>query len=172
LKRKTHKIKKMARKKQASFKMKGHTLPGVNQKSETVNKKDGRSPSSAFQQKSSPNKILGLAGLAKPLIKGVKNIFGGGGGDDESDEGGKLLEDTGKTITKTTGFTVSGSGDATTDAGTTIPEPGGGAAATNKPDEVLTMKSPNKKKLKSSIKSTVGGKLGGTSYKTASPYSK
>ena len=39
----------MARKKQASFKMKGHTLPGVNQKSETVNIKDGRSPSSAFQ---------------------------------------------------------------------------------------------------------------------------
>lgn len=40
----------MARKKQASFKMKGHTLPGVNQKSETVNVTDGRSPSSAFQQ--------------------------------------------------------------------------------------------------------------------------
>ena len=39
----------MARKKQASFKMKGHTLPGINQKSETANKKDGRSPSSAFQ---------------------------------------------------------------------------------------------------------------------------
>ena len=39
----------MARKKQASFKMKGHTLPGVNQKSETANLKDGRSPSSAFQ---------------------------------------------------------------------------------------------------------------------------
>ena len=32
------------------------------------------------------------------------------------------------------------------------------------------MKSPNKKKLKSGISSTVGGKLGGTSYKTASPY--
>ena len=41
----------MARKKQASFKMKGHTLPGVNQKSETANLKDGRSPSSAFQMK-------------------------------------------------------------------------------------------------------------------------
>ena len=42
----------MARKKQASFKMKGHTLPGVNQKSETANLKDGRSPSSAFQMES------------------------------------------------------------------------------------------------------------------------
>tara|TARA_R110000823_G_scaffold310505_1_gene435457 strand:- start:67 stop:570 length:504 start_codon:yes stop_codon:yes gene_type:complete len=30
--------------------------------------------------------------------------------------------------------------------------------------------SPNKKKLKSGVRSTVGGKLGGTSYKTASPY--
>jgi hypothetical protein len=30
--------------------------------------------------------------------------------------------------------------------------------------------SPNKKKLRSGISSTVGGKLGGTSYKTASPY--
>ena len=33
------------------------------------------------------------------------------------------------------------------------------------------MGSPNKKKLKSGVRSTVGGKLGGTSYKTASPYS-
>jgi len=32
------------------------------------------------------------------------------------------------------------------------------------------MQSPNKKKLKSGVKSTVGGGLGGTSYKTASPY--
>jgi len=32
------------------------------------------------------------------------------------------------------------------------------------------MESPNKKKLRSGISSTVGGKLGGTSYKTASPY--
>ena len=51
----------MARKKQASFKMKGHTLPGVNQKSETVNIKDGRSPSSAFQQKSSLNNLPGTS---------------------------------------------------------------------------------------------------------------
>ena len=51
----------MARKKQASFKMKGHTLPGVNQKSETANLKDGRSPSSAFQQKSSLNNLPGTS---------------------------------------------------------------------------------------------------------------
>jgi hypothetical protein len=40
----------MARKSKAKFTMKGHALPGVNQKSETVNVTDGRSPSSAFQQ--------------------------------------------------------------------------------------------------------------------------
>ena len=33
------------------------------------------------------------------------------------------------------------------------------------------MKSPNKKKLKSGVQSTIGGKLGGSTYKTASPYS-
>ena len=36
----------------SSFKMKGHTLPGINQRSETAPKKDGRSSSSAFQMKS------------------------------------------------------------------------------------------------------------------------
>ena len=39
----------MARKSKGKFTMKGHTLPGINQKSETTNLKDGRSPSSAFQ---------------------------------------------------------------------------------------------------------------------------
>ena len=133
----------MGRKKQASFKMKGHTLPGVNQKSETVNKKDGISPSSAFQQKSSPNKIVGLAAglLAPKLIKGAKNLLGKGGGDD-SNEGGKLLEDTGKTVEKTTGFTVSGGGGGSGDTGTTpqptaMPEAGGGDAATKKPEETI-----------------------------------
>ena len=33
------------------FKMAGHTLPGINQKAETENMEDGRSPSSALQQK-------------------------------------------------------------------------------------------------------------------------
>lgn len=42
----------MARQSKTKFTMKGHTLPGINQKSETANIKDGRSPSSAFQQNS------------------------------------------------------------------------------------------------------------------------
>ena len=42
----------MGRKSKAKFKLEGHTLPGINQKSETPNLKDGRSPSSAFQMKS------------------------------------------------------------------------------------------------------------------------
>ena len=42
----------MGRKSKAKFKLPGHTLPGINQKSETVNLSEGRSPSSAFQQKS------------------------------------------------------------------------------------------------------------------------
>jgi len=95
----------MARQKKGSFKMKGHTLPGVNQRSETVNVKDGRSPSSAFQMAEpgdSPldinfkkmlgtlNPIKGIKkgiGVTKSLLKGdVKgaigqvNPFGGGGG--------------------------------------------------------------------------------------------
>ncbi len=40
----------MARKSKAKFTMKGHTLPGINQTSD-ANLKDGKSPSSAFQQK-------------------------------------------------------------------------------------------------------------------------
>ena len=76
----------MARKSKAKFKMKGHTLPGINQKSETPNLKDGRSPSSAFQmEKESPNKIVGLAAGAllgqtkfgkNIMVKG-KNMLGG-----------------------------------------------------------------------------------------------
>tara|TARA_R110002020_G_scaffold465109_1_gene686311 strand:+ start:40 stop:606 length:567 start_codon:yes stop_codon:yes gene_type:complete len=42
----------MARKSKAKFELKGHTLPGINQKSETSNIKDGKSPSSAFQMES------------------------------------------------------------------------------------------------------------------------
>ncbi len=76
----------MARKSKAKFKMKGHTLPGINQKSETPNLKDGRSPSSAFQmEKESPNKIVGLAAGAllgqtkfgKNLINKGKGLLGG-----------------------------------------------------------------------------------------------
>jgi hypothetical protein len=160
----------MGRKSKAKFELKGHTLPGINQKSETANIKDGRSSSSAFQMKEdSPLNInwgraaLGIAtGGMSEVVKGAKNLLGKKGSD-EGSEGGKLLEDTGKTVEKTTGFTVSGGGDGGDggdgDAGTTMPEAGGGDAATNKPDEVLTMKSPNKKKLKTGTKTKIGGKL-------------
>ena len=79
----------MARKSKAKFKMKGHTLPGINQKSETPNLKDGRSPSSAFQMAEpgdSPNKIIGgLIGGAllgktkfgKNIMEKGKNMLGG-----------------------------------------------------------------------------------------------
>ena len=79
----------MARKSKAKFKMKGHALPGINQKSETPNLKDGRSPSSAFQmEKESPNKIVGLAAGAllgqtkfgKNIMEKGKNMLGIGGG--------------------------------------------------------------------------------------------
>ena len=116
----------MARKKQASFKMKGHTLPGVNQKSETVNIKDGRSPSSAFQMKEAgdspleqlkvPNWMkkagrvgLGLAtgGMSEGVIagvKGVKSLFGGGGGGGENEDaeaGKELLKEEAKSMMET-----------------------------------------------------------------------
>ena len=43
----------MPRKSKAKFKMKGHALPGINQRSETASLSDGRSPSSAFQMNTS-----------------------------------------------------------------------------------------------------------------------
>ena len=96
----------MARKSKAKFKMKGHTLPGINQKSETANIKDGRSPSSAFQmqqpgdsplQKGFWGKALNVAtgglaggigkalkgdwkGAGASLLSGGLSSFGGGGG--------------------------------------------------------------------------------------------
>ena len=111
----------MARQKQGSFKMKGHTLPGINQRSETANIGDGRSPSSAFQMAepgSSPHKGFGSflkkalnpltgikagIGATKSLLKGdVKGAFGalkpknvlggGGGGDDDAGAGAELLK--------------------------------------------------------------------------------
>jgi len=93
----------MARKSKAKFELKGHTLPGINQKSETVNKADGRSPSSAFQMAEpgdSPLDINLLKGLSNlNPVKATKNIFGkakgllgkfgvGGGG-----AGGDMLKD-------------------------------------------------------------------------------
>jgi len=100
----------MGRKSKAKFELKGHTLPGINQKSETANIKDGRSPSSAFQMKEagdSPNKLVGLAAGAllgqtkfgknmmnkgKNLLSNVGNKLGLGGGDENEDaEAGKKL---------------------------------------------------------------------------------
>ena len=111
----------MARKSKAKFTMKGHTLPGINQKSETVYLKDGRSPSSAFQMKEpgdSPNKILGLAAGAllgqtkfgKNLMSKGKNLLGnigskigfggaakaGGGGNEDAEAGKELLKEEAK----------------------------------------------------------------------------
>ena len=167
----------MGRKSKSKFELKGHTLPGINQKSETANIKDGRSPSSAFQMQQpgdSPNKInwgrIG-AGLATGGMSEVgraagnlgKKLLGGKEGDDAG--GSKeLLEGTGKTVEPIQGFKVSdsGGGDAeTTPDPTATPDAGGGDAATTppKPDEVLPMKSPNKKKLKTGTKTKVGGKL-------------
>jgi len=158
----------MARKKQASFKMKGHTLPGVNQKSETVNIKDGRSPSSAFQQKSSPNKILGAGNM---IAKGVQNLFNKGGGGSEEGGSKELLEGTGKTVEEVTGFKVSGDGDASGGDATTGATDTTAVTTPKVEDPVLAMKSPNKEKLKSSGRRTiVGGEIGPGS--TASPHSK
>jgi hypothetical protein len=81
----------MGRQKQGSFKMKGHTLPGINQKSETANIKDGRSPSSAFQmqqpgdsplQKGFWGKALNVAtgGLAGGIGKALKGDWKGAAG--------------------------------------------------------------------------------------------
>ena len=67
----------MARKKQASFKMKGHTLPGINQKSETANIKDGRSPSSAFQMKEAGDSPLQKGFWGKALNVATGGLAGG-----------------------------------------------------------------------------------------------
>ena len=149
----------MARKSKTKFKMKGHTLPGINQKPETVNKPDGRSESSAFQMQesgSSPNKIVGLAAgtllgqskFGKKIGQGIKNLgqnlfkgsaagalTGGGGGEDSSDAaaGAELLKAEAKEAMEGSPVTI-------------------------------------KKKLRSGTSSTVGGKLGGGSYKTESPF--
>ena len=54
------------------FKMKGHTLPGINQRSETENLPDGRSASSPFQA-ACPNPIVGPGGKkTKCPTKGFK----------------------------------------------------------------------------------------------------
>ena len=123
--------------------MKGHTLPGINQKSETVNIKDGRSPSSAFQMKEdedSPNKFIGLATGAllgqtkfgKNLMSKGKNLLGkiggkGGGEEEDAEAGKELLKEEAK--------------------------------ESMEGDSAMAMKSPNKKKLKTGTKTKIGGKL-------------
>ena len=102
----------MGRKSKAKFELKGHTLPGVNQKSETENIKDGRSPSSAFQMQQpgdSPHKFVGLAAGAlssqtkfgKNLMNKGKNLLsnignklgiGGDGENEDAEAGAKLLK--------------------------------------------------------------------------------
>ena len=64
----------MGRKSKAKFELKGHTLPGINQKSETVNIKDGRSPSSAFQMQQPGDSPLQAGWLGK-----AANVMTGGG---------------------------------------------------------------------------------------------
>ena len=56
----------MGRKSKAKFELKGHTLPGINQKSEASNLKDGKSPSSAFQMQSP------IKQTTTPSYKGVE----------------------------------------------------------------------------------------------------
>tara|TARA_R110002167_G_scaffold141535_2_gene329820 strand:- start:334 stop:756 length:423 start_codon:yes stop_codon:yes gene_type:complete len=107
----------MGRKSKAKFELKGHTLPGINQKSETANIEDGRSPSSAFQMKEAGDsplpmpkwmKTAGRVGLGVATggmsevigagVKGAKNLFGGGGGsgDEDAEAGKELLKDEAK----------------------------------------------------------------------------
>ena len=107
----------MGRKSKAKFELKGHALPGINQKSETANIKDGRSPSSAFQMKEAGDsplpmpkwmKTAGRVGLGVATggmsevigagVKGAKNLFGGGGGsgDEDAEAGKELLKDEAK----------------------------------------------------------------------------
>ena len=158
----------MARKKQGSFKMKGHTLPGINQKSETTSLKDGRAPSSALQmqqpgdsplQKGFWGKALNVAtgglaggigkamkgdwkGAGASLLTGGLSSFAGGGGGMKDKMKAKVDEKLDEKVDEA------------------LSE-----------DSAMAMKSPNKKKLKTSgIRTVVGGEIGPGS--TASPHSK
>jgi hypothetical protein len=114
----------MGRKKQASFKMKGHTLPGINQKSETANIKDGRSPSSAFQMQQPGDSPLqaGFWGKAANALTGggfgaiKKGMQGDWKGAGKSLLGGGVLGVAGKALG------VGGGGDAGGGAGAQIKE--------------------------------------------------
>ena len=70
------------------FKMKGHTLPGINQRSEgNTDLPDGRSASSAFQYKS-PNKF-DMASMGS-MMGGEAGAGGGGNGGGLTDALGSL----------------------------------------------------------------------------------
>ena len=106
----------MGRKSKAKFELKGHALPGINQKSETANIEDGRSPSSAFQMKEAGDSPLpmpkwmktagriglGVAtgGMSEVANAGFKAAGGadilGGGGNEDAEAGKKLLKDEAK----------------------------------------------------------------------------
>ena len=55
-----------------TFKMKGHTLPGINQRSETKNLADGRSKSSAFQFMGAMQALSGIGRGGAP--QPVRNV--------------------------------------------------------------------------------------------------
>tara|TARA_R100001015_G_C4615948_1_gene171999 strand:- start:871 stop:1713 length:843 start_codon:yes stop_codon:yes gene_type:complete len=66
----------MPRKSKAKFKMKGHALPGINQRSETANLSDGRSPSSAFQMNTSYKMKEAAAKMKAPFKQEIESIAG------------------------------------------------------------------------------------------------
>ena len=172
----------MARKSKGKFTMKGHALPGINQKSETTSLKDGRAPSSALQMKeagSSPNKILGTLGVAGLAAKGIGSLINKNKQEAESTE---LLEGTGKTIEPAEGFKVVEGGEGDTpdiEEPTPMEEPAPLAMKSpyknyKNPQDYKVFNMGNKpspvKKLRTGSSATVGGKLGGSSYKTESPF--
>jgi hypothetical protein len=61
-----------------AFKMKGHTLPGINQRSEGKNLSDGRAKSSAFQKEGAPflGAVMGAVGKVKGVVDKVKKVKG------------------------------------------------------------------------------------------------
>jgi hypothetical protein len=61
-----------------AFKMKGHTLPGINQKMDKSSKPDGRAKSSAFQKDGAPflGAVMGAVGKVKGVVDKVKKVKG------------------------------------------------------------------------------------------------
>ena len=53
-----------------TFKLKGHTLPGINQRSETKNLADGRSKSSALQMGTAPSMLANRPQGPNPAMAG------------------------------------------------------------------------------------------------------